>query len=153
MSIEATPLPSTISIEAKHKDNLIESVLDQTNFMYLGKPGAQRDELFLFAMALGWRHDLSVKLDKPCSGGFIRTSSFSSQLSAMIDLARFKQADFKSSDCLMDHKGSYRLAEAYANGGLGLIEGETESNMDSETYANMLIAEMDDMYREFFPDR
>lgn len=150
MDVEATSLPATISIEAKHKENLVEAVLDESSFMYLGKRDAQRDELFLFALALGWKHGLQVDLEKPCSGGFIRTSSFSSQLASMIDLIRFKDTGFESPNHLRDHRGSYKLAEAYANGGLGLIAGEIESNTDSETYANMLIAEMDEMHASLF---
>ena len=68
----------------------------------------------------------------------------------MIDLLRFEKTGFEAPNHLRDHRGSYRLAETYATGGLNLIEGEIETNTDSETYANMLIEEMNEMYEERF---
>ena len=148
MEFEATKCPATINVEAKIKE-LVDSELDENNFMYLGKKSAQRDELFLFGLALGWRHSLKADLDKPCSGGFIRTSSFSSQLTAMIDLIRFSEVNCEHPNALRDHKQSYKIAERYANAGLHMIDGEILEGGDSETYANELIAEMDEMYARF----
>ena len=149
--VDATKAPTTISIEAGMKESFVEGVLDDKNFMFLGKKTAQRDELFLFAMALGWRNRLSTELDKPCSGGFIRTSSFSSQMVSMIDLIHFAESEFKTPNVLRDHKESYRMAERYANGGLHLLRGEMDDvSVDSETFANSLIEEMDEMFSEYF---
>lgn len=149
--IDATKAPATISIDGVLKESFVEGVLDDKNFMFLGKKTAQRDELFLFAMALGWRNRLSTDLDRPCSGGFIRTSSFSSQMVSMIDLIRFAETGFKTPNVLRDHKESYRMAERYANGGLHLLQGEiADASVDSETFANTLIEEMDEMYNDVF---
>lgn len=146
----STKTPATISIDASLKEDFIEGLLDEQDCLLLGKKSAQRDELFLFAMALGWKNKLPVDLDKPCSGGFIRTSSFSSQLVSTIDLIHFANNKFESKDNLRDHKESYRIAEKYANGGLRLLRGEiNDANGDSEVIANTLIEEMDKMADEY----
>ena len=57
---------------------------------------------------------------------------------------------FDSPDELRDHRKSFKIAEQYANGGLLLLEGEVAGNIDTETTANELIAEMNDMWDEWF---
>ena len=57
---------------------------------------------------------------------------------------------FGSPDVLRDRKRSFKIAEQYANGGLHLLEGEVTGNIDTETTANELIAEMGDLWDEWF---
>ena len=56
---------------------------------------------------------------------------------------------FDSTDELRDHKSSFKIAEQYANGGLHLLEGKVAGNVDTETTANELVAEMNDMWDEW----
>ena len=55
-------------------------------------------------------------------------------------------------DELRDHKKSFKIEEQYAIGGLHLLEGEVTGNIDTETTANELIAEMNDMWDEWFSE-
>ena len=146
MGAEPTKAPMTIGVDSRLESELIEQVLDEGNFMYLKKGVAQRDELFLFAMALGWMRGVSSEASEGRVVGLARTSSFSSRLIAAIDLVHFKQVGFSEPNDLRDHRAAYKIAESYANAGLHLLKGDIESNDDSETYANELIAEMNAMY-------
>lgn len=147
MDVQPTKAPATIGIDASYKNGLVETYLDNDNFMYLGKSSAQRDELFLFAMALGWKHKVRSRPKSPCSGGFIRLSSCPPRLKEAVNLVRFSQSDFASPNDLLDEKGSYQLAEDYVDAGLSILQGDKDQVRDSETYANGLIAEMNEMYK------
>ena len=146
MDSNPTKAPTTISIDASYKAGLVETFLDEDDFMYLGKRSAQRDDIFLFAVALGWRHEVATKMNQPCSGGFIRISSCPPRLKAIVNLIRFNESSYGSPNDLLDQKGSYQLAEQYADAGLSVLQSDLDTRIDSETYANELIAEMNAMY-------
>lgn len=139
-------IPVAINIDANLNENVV-GLLDETNFMYLGKKFCQRDELFLFAMALGWHADLAFS-GKSSNVSFVRTSSFSPRMKNLVDLVHFAQGGFSSPNDLCNRRSAYHLAEQYANSGLNLIKGEMEENGDSEMFANALVKDMDDLYKK-----
>lgn len=146
---EASKTPATISIDQKMQENVV-SVIDDSDYMFLSKSSAPHGELYLYAMALGWEKGLNPEMDKPVSGGFIRSESFSPKLATLIGTVHYATVGFDSPDMLRDHKASFKLAEQYANGGLHLLEGELSGKADTETAANDLIAEMNTKWERWF---
>ena len=148
---EPSKIPATISIDSKMQD-VVVNIIDDTDYMLLSKSTVPHGELFLYAMALGWNKKLKPEMDKPTSGGFIRSESFSPKLSTLIETVHYAVVGFDSPDELRDHRKSFKIAEQYANGGLHLLEGEVAGSIDTETTANELIAEMNDMWDEWFDE-
>ena len=146
---ESTKIPSTVTIEASVEKSVIE-VLDDTKFMLLDKASTNHEELFYYALALGWDKQVNLDVAKPKSGGFIRTESFSTKLSSVIEAIHYSTLGLDNPDGLVDHKEAYKNAEQFANGGFHLLEGELEQNKDTEVYANELIAEMNDKWNQLF---
>lgn len=146
MEVTATKKPTTINVDERAW-SFVQDEIKDSKFMYLS--GVRNEDLFMFAFALGWNCKLSAEFEKVHSGGFCRTEAFSSRLSAMIDLTRFSAVGFEHPNALRDHRGSYEVAERYANAGFRILEDEVRASSDSEKYANDLIAEMDEMYEGF----
>lgn len=149
---EASRIPATINIDQKMQEDVV-GVIDEHDYMLLGKSTVPHSELYMFAMALGWDKKLNPEMEKPASGGFIRSESFPPKLSALIDAVHYAVVGFESPDSLRDHRASFKLAEKYANGGFHLLAGDLSGKVDTETVANDLIAEMNEKWEEWFGDR
>lgn len=129
---------------------IVVNAIDDNDYMLLSKSTTPHSDLFLYAFALGWSKKLNPKMDKPSSGGFIRSESFSPKLSTLIETVHYAIVGFDSPDELRNHKESFRIAEQYANGGFHLLEGDVERNAETETTANELIAEMNAKWSDLF---
>jgi len=148
--VEITKAPkATINID-RHVDDSIIGRLDDTNYLRLGKSSCNRADLMLYAMAVGWDAKLPAKLERPSSGGFARTESFSPLVIAMVRLLHFANIGFDKPEGLRDVNAGYSYMEEYANGGFNLIEGDLDSRLDSEEKANLIIAELDGRYEKWF---
>lgn len=154
MEVIRTDYPLTVNIEKELNDRLVNATLDSSGFMYLGNPkqsgGCSREELYLFAFALGWNNSIESQFVHKES--FARTTSFSTSLITAINLAAFCKACFDDPNVLLNHKRSYNLADSYANTGFHLLDSCVAEKLDSETYANNLIAEMNSLYDQLVQD-
>ena len=110
---EPSKIPATISIDSRMQDVVVNTI-DDTDYMLLSKSTVPHGELFLYAMALGWNKKLKPEMDKPTSGGFIRSESFSPKLSTLIETVHYAVVGFDSPDELRDHRKSFKIAEQYA---------------------------------------
>lgn len=140
---------TTITIDQRASDDVIER-LDDTNYFGLGRQGCTRAELLLYAMAVGWESRLEVPINKPLSGGFVRTEYFSDKMIMLIRSMHFSTLGFDNPDGLRDTNAGYDLAERYANGGFQFIEGELDDRIDSEEKANMVVADLNKRYDKLF---
>lgn len=141
---------TTVTIDQHVEDEVVDQ-LDENGYFGLGRPGCTRAELLLYAMAVGWESGLPpVPLNKPMSGGFARTESFSEKFAMIIRAMHFSHIGFDHPDGLRDINAGYNLMEQYANGGFQLIEGELRDHIGSEEKANMVIAELNDRYVSIF---
>lgn len=128
-------------------------LLDETDYLGLGKQSSTRADLMLFAFAMGWAHRLSVPMQKPFGGGLARTESFSEKLNALIRAVHLDSLGPDHIDGLADHGEALDIFESYVNGGLELIEGEIEEKVTTEERANTMVAELDRRYEELFGKR
>lgn len=140
---------ATVNIDRRVDESLVGR-LDETNYLGLGKSSCARADLMLYAMAVGWDAKLSAKLERPSSGGFARTESFSPLVTAMVRLLHFANIGFDMPDGLRDVNAGYSYMEEYANSGFRLIEGDLDSHLDSEEKANLIIADLDGRYEKWF---
>ena len=149
---EASKVPTTINIDKRMQDDVV-SPIDECDYMLLSKSTVPHGELYLYAMALGWDKGMNPEIDKPSSGGFIRSESFSPKLTTLINAIHYAVVGFESPDSLRDHKAAFKLAEQYANGGFHLLEGELSGKADTEVTANDLIAEMNEKWQSWFGEK
>lgn len=84
--------------------------------------GAELKDIFMMAMALGFREGKRNKLDKKESGGLIRFSYLNDIDKSIIQSVAV--ATDKQLDVLVDKKKVYSIAEEYASGGIRLLENE-----------------------------
>lgn len=147
---ETTKAPrTTITIDTKISNEVV-TILDEENYMRLGKSACTRADLLLYAMAIGWDSKLPIPIEQPLSGGFARTESFSSKVSMLMDVLHFSDVGFDNPDELRDKNAAYALAEKYANGGFHLIQGDLNDHISSEEKANTIIAELNEKYQKLF---
>ena len=147
MSDDIRAIPATIAIEQHFKDELVNDIREQN---YLGFESSHNEELFLYALALGWTQRMKPEVKRKASGGWARTESFTPKLCTCIDLLHYIEMGLDKPDELRDRKRAYKLAEEYANGGFLMMEQEMKSEPDSEQAAHELVEWMDRKYREFF---
>lgn len=140
---------TTVTID-QHVSDVVVDQLDETNYFGLSRARCTRAELLLYAMAVGYDSGFAVPINKPLSGGFARTESFSDKFTMLIRAMHFKEIGFDKPDGLRDINAGYNLAEKYANGGFQFIEGELNDHIGSEEKANMVIAELNKKYEELF---
>ncbi|WP_146003641.1 hypothetical protein [Enorma phocaeensis] len=103
----------------------------------------------MLAFAIGVHNDMAIKPPARVGGGFIRTSYLSDKQNVLMRAVHYAQSDYAESDSLRDTHATYELAEAYANGGFQIIEGDLAQNMGSEELANQYIREMDELYEQY----
>lgn len=82
--------------------------------------GAIYKDIFLYAMAYGFRHNLNASLERPQAN--IPLSAFSEEDKWLIKAIAIYKAD--SLEILSDEKQVYEIAEQYANGAIKSIYAE-----------------------------
>jgi dnd system-associated protein 4 len=102
--------------------------------------GATYKDIFLYAMAYGYRHGLREEIEKPRPN--IPLSAFSDEEKWLIKAVA---VDEKSSlEVLSNEKQVYEIAEEYANGALEIIYSEVFGGKPGEPYKRM----MQDLWEE-----
>jgi dnd system-associated protein 4 len=96
--------------------------------------GATYKDIFLYAMAYGYRHGLSEDLEKPRPN--IPLSVFSEEEQWLIKSIAVSEAS--SLEILSDEKSVYETAERYANGALETIYAEVFGGKPGEPYKRMM---------------
>lgn len=148
-STEARSPRTTVTID-QHASDVVVSQLDDSDYFGLSRAKCTRADLLLYAMAVGYDCGFAVPINKPLSGGFARTESFSDRFRVLIQAVHFKEIGFNKPDGLRDINAGYSLAEKYANGGFQFIEGELNDHIESEEKANTVIAELNKRYEQYF---
>lgn len=103
--------------------------------------GTTYKDIFLYAMAYGYRHGLQEELVKPRSN--IPLSAFSEEEKWLVKAIAVKETG--SLEILSDEKRVYEIAEEYANGALDMIYAEVFGGKPGEPYKRM----MQDLWDEF----
>ena len=103
--------------------------------------GATYKDIFLYAMAYGYRHGLSEDLERPRPN--IPLSVFNEEEQWLIKSVAVSEAG--SLEVLSDEKSVYETAEKYANGALETIYAEVFGGKPGEPYKRML----QDLWDEF----
>lgn len=144
----AKGIRATVTIEERINAELLGR-LKEANYLLLREE--TNAEIMKYAMAVGWESRLPVPLSRPHSGGWARTESFTPEMNMLIKLLHFEKIGFDSPDGLRKQNEGLDYVEEYANGGFNIIEGDLDDKLDSETKANMIIADLDNRYRKLFP--
>lgn len=147
---EAKSTKSTLGIDP-HVDSSVLAGMNELTFFSKNIDGGRVEnrDTFMFAFAVGVRNAMRIKPPSKVSGGFIRSSYLSDKQNVLMRAVHYAQSGFTDSDSLRDLRATYELAEAYANGGFQIIEGDLDQNMGSEEFASSLISEMDELYERY----
>jgi len=86
--------------------------------------GRENKEQFLFAMAIGFKNQLSSPLD--AREGFVRAEYLRPEDEALIDAVAIHHTG--SADVLADREAVFRIAEEYAHAGIKLLYNKATSS-------------------------
>ncbi len=96
--------------------------------------GAYYKDIFLYAMAYGFRHNLNDNLERPQAN--IPLSAFSEEDKWLIKALAIYETD--SLEILSDEKQVYEIAERYANGAIDDIYKEILGGKPGDPYKRMV---------------
>lgn len=136
-----------LSIDKKYKDGVIAGI-DDRKFLGLDNETVQHIEMFMFAAAvgihIGARTPLSSKL------GFIQASAIRpEQTSLIFSVMVDEMRNANTEDQISDQDIAFNIIQEYANTGLKEIGKWMSETKDNDKLWD-LIADMDDMYEEYF---
>lgn len=140
-------MPTTLSVDSQIKDSVIPQLEDRPFFQ-----GMQNMDLLVYAMARGFHGQMELELKKRNDGGYVRTEQLKdgSPAKALAYSALFSKSDFKEPETLLNARELCLLMERYANGGFQLLDGDLQQGMTDDEMANRCIADMDELYEEYF---
>lgn len=114
-------IPDRIYIEKK--DRKLFNKLDQEEMLKFKGGRRTRKEQFLFAMAIGFKNDISYPLE--AKEGLFNTRDLQPEDEALIDaIALYKS---KSAEILSNKAEVYKIAEEYAHAGIKLLCDKVKS--------------------------
>ena len=134
-------------------EDSVVTLLDEKKLLRLDKSNADRMELFLFAMALGYAQ--GVRTPSKASHGFILETSATSYkggsgISQIYSVFINELIQNAEEDKIGDKDYAYRIAEEYANTGFLTIKKWINGKEDPEGLMWSLIAEMDEKLESIF---
>lgn len=128
--MKITNPPRDLSYSKRHAEVYEKLKNDELSPFY----GSTYKDIFLFAMAYGFRHNLSDPLEYPQAN--IPLSVFSDEEKWLIRAVAIEKTG--KLETLSDEKRVYEVAEKYANGALDTIHAEILGGKPGEPYKRMV---------------
>lgn len=141
-----------LNITTKVKKDVLKA-LDRNDYFHLSNSGTSRQDLYNFALALGYKRgyptDLTESKDSLVREEYVNNCKF--LYSSLYYSEHINKGHKEDLDDLIYSEKTFPLADRYANTGFDIINDLISSEPD-EVLVFKLIQEMDEMYQEFKND-
>lgn len=136
-----------LSIEKNAKETIVARI-DERRFLGLDNDSVEHIELFMFAAAVGIHMEVKTPLSSKL--GFIQATAIRpEQMSAIFSVMVDEMRKANTEDKINDRDIAFGIMQEYANTGMTEIGKWMAETKDNDKLWD-LIADMDDMYEEYF---
>ena len=136
-----------LSIEKNAKETIVAKI-DERKFLGLDNDTVEHIELFMFAAAIGIHMGVRTPLSSKL--GFIQATAVRpEQMSAIFSVMVDEMRKANTEDKINDRDIAFSIIQEYANTGMTEIGKWMAETKDNDKLWD-LIADMDDMYEEYF---
>lgn len=136
-----------LNISKELKDSVIQAI-DDEHYMELQSSSTPRLDLYSYALALGKNHP--SELQKKDS--FVRNEYLAKNVEAiamLVAVAYAHKKEYESIEDVLDEKKIGQLADACANTGFKIIDGDMKENYNGDNGYLKMISDLDDLYKEY----